>query len=106
MLPASNPGKRPIHSPSSSSRGSRDSAETGTGIIIIERLMRLPRSLSTFAAGIAFGLLPARLPAAEAADSQLILPSCPDDAAAIQLSQRLAAPLDPNEPFEMEIKNL
>src|SRR5262245_52128509 len=107
MLPASKPGKPPIHSFSSSSRGSRDSAETGTGIIIIERLMRLPRSLSMLLAGIALGVSPARLPAAEAADTQLILPHCPDEAAAIELSQQqLSAPLDPNQPTQAQFKSL
>jgi len=68
--------------------------------------MRLPRSFLRPVAAIALGVLPARLLAAQPADSALILPRCPDDAAAIQHSQRLAAPLDPNEPFTTSVKNL
>jgi LPS-assembly protein len=67
--------------------------------------MRLPRSLSTLAAAVAFGLLPARLPAAQVTQGQLILPRCPDDAAAIQLQQRLSAPLDPFAE-ELQFKDL
>jgi hypothetical protein len=51
--------------------------------------MRMPRPFLPLA-GLALGLgvVAARLPAAEPADSPLLLPRCPDDAAAVALSQR------------------
>ncbi|MEJ0100894.1 MAG: LPS-assembly protein LptD [Pseudomonadota bacterium] len=72
--------------------------------------MRLLRSLTLLAAGLALGLAQSRLPAAEAAVTQVAnpyetLPRCPDDAAASR-QQKISKPLDPNEQYEVNLGTL
>ncbi len=72
--------------------------------------MRLLRSLTLLAAGLALGLAHSRLPAAEAAVMQVAnpydtLPRCPDDAAASR-QQKISKPIDPGEPMEVDVTNV
>ena len=67
--------------------------------------MRLLRSLLQLAAGLALGLVPPRLPAAETATPYENLPRCPDDAAAMAL-QKLSAPLNPAEDMHIDYGHL
>jgi LPS-assembly protein len=68
--------------------------------------MHLSRRLSQFAAAAMLAMVVARLPAGEQDDPAyelpLVLPRCPDDAAAIRQSRRMSSPMKPGAEFNLK----